>query len=212
MNKINRYALLLPLTLGLASIAKADTPGFESLLQGQQAPLRITASQLDSSYKRLKLGGDSGWLDLKVQTLTAQLGREFNVFYTKGEVLKVGNESYLVAYRPDIEIDPQAIDFHHHGDDGGAPTPATTKLAPKTPLVLSLLNLRTTSSLNEIRSFDAKQDLQTPGREPGGFATNPTPPWPGAFDLGQLHQSPASPQLHHNRIRKNAPHGVPGRA
>ncbi len=49
-----------------------------------------------------------------------------------------------------------------------AKPPAPEKLTPDTPLSLSLLNLRTSGSLTDIRPFDLNQEIADSGGAPGG--------------------------------------------
>ena len=81
------------------------------------------------------------------------------VYYTRGETVTLGSETYLVAYRPQIDAREmqQAMRF---GFDPGMEEAEPFRLARNMPLALSLLNLRTVGSLTNIRPFDPARDLE----------------------------------------------------
>jgi prepilin-type processing-associated H-X9-DG protein len=128
------------------------------VMAGRNLPLTIDVKDLNSSYRRFTIGYDSDIISYQVRMMGAKAGVEFGLYFTKGETITLGSETYLIAYRPQVRIDPQA--FQNHGPREAAPAKAA-KLRPNTKLALSLLNLRTTDSLNDIRPFDAKLDIES---------------------------------------------------
>jgi hypothetical protein len=129
---------------------------FDDLLSGRRMPLRIQLRSLTSQYRRIAVSGSSEMATWMRMIGAMQGGNDSNVYYTRGETAVIGGETYLLAYRPQVPIDVNA--FRNH-----APAPTEPqKLSPRTVLALSLLNLRTSGSLNDVRPFDRKLDMQSP--------------------------------------------------
>jgi hypothetical protein len=117
-----------------------------------------------------------------------------NNYYTKGETVTVGSETYMIAY-------------HFH--------PTLDKITAVAELTLSLLNLRTIGSLNNIHEFNLEQEIKTlerrrmqsqysiptlsnPSRNPLNLRTSPPPvSLPPNFRLptAPLPISPTPPSL-----------------
>jgi prepilin-type processing-associated H-X9-DG protein len=131
----------------------------QDLLAGRNLPLAIQAKNLDSSYRRLVVEGQPDIMSMKMRMMGVMAGVELGLYFTKGNTITVGSETYLVAYRPQTRIDPEV--FQHRGHGNAEPV-QPQRLRPNDRLALSLLNLRATTSLNDIRIFDPKQDLETP--------------------------------------------------
>ncbi|HEX8236980.1 MAG TPA: BON domain-containing protein [Abditibacteriaceae bacterium] len=136
--------------------AARQPANFTEMLSGKNLPLRLRMADLTSAYRRMVVSGASDAGGAFAALIAMQTGMETNVYYTKGQTVSLGGETYLVAYRPQVQVDPNAA--HHHGPRPVEPR----KLPPNMPLALSLLNLRTSGSLNDVRPFDAKEDMQTP--------------------------------------------------
>lgn len=123
-------------------------------------PYSISLAELNQSYFRLIVGSGADRVDLENQKAIPRGGLEFGLYFTRGAVVTMGSQSYLVAYRPEARLDPR--NFSRDDDLRSDDSPlGERKLSPKAKLVLSLLNLRSTAGLNEIRPFDTKQDVQT---------------------------------------------------
>jgi hypothetical protein len=146
--------------VGIAGTARAEDAASVAAAQisigGANLPSTMQLKDLDSSWKRLTLGGplDVGhW----VQALADYLGTPNpNFAYTKGQTISLGSETYLVAYRPTFK-GPGVMDMMMSAGGGTAPEPP--KLTGDTVLSLSLLNLRTVGSLDDIRSFDLNTEV-----------------------------------------------------
>jgi hypothetical protein len=155
--------------------AQDEAPGTSSasgatlsqVMAGRDLPLAITAKDLNSSYRRITIAGQPDIWSVQMRAAGIDLG----LYYTRGNTVAVGGQTYLVAYRPQIRIDPGMLNRHHgHGEE--APEPQ--RLRANTRLALSLLNLRSTDNLNDIRPFDAKQDLETPQQSTAASTRNLT--------------------------------------
>jgi prepilin-type processing-associated H-X9-DG protein len=136
--------------------AARQPANFSEMLSGKNLPLRIRMRDLTPAYRRMVVSGASDPSGMFAAIIAQQMGVETNIYYTRGQTVSLGGETYLVAYRPQVQVDPNAA--QHHGPRPVEPR----KLPPNTPLALSLLNLRTSGSLNDVRPFDPKEDMQTP--------------------------------------------------
>lgn len=154
------WTLVLPFAGLVAGPAAAQESGLDQILSGRSTPLSISPKDLNGDFRRMVVNDQSEMGNLQMLFIGAKTGVEFNLYFTKGETVSIGGEIYLIAYRPQTRIDPQIFNGHGPRDDKPAPP---QKLRPNAKLALSLLNLRTTSSLNDIRPFDAKLDVESPG-------------------------------------------------
>jgi hypothetical protein len=114
--------------------------------------------------------GQSEMSNLKTAVIGAKAGVELGLYFTKGDSVTLGSETYLIAYRPQTRINPEVFQQHGHGADDTPPRPL--KLRPNEKLALSLLNLRSTTSMNDIRPFNPEQDVETPQESNAASARN----------------------------------------
>lgn len=154
-------AFLLAGTLLAASVAghsqTISALDMSTLLRGDQTPLTHKLSDLDGTWRRLSVSASAdsanpgqAYLSLLSGTGTA------DYYYTQGQTETVGSETYLVAYhRQTPPFDFAALMRAGNSADPPKPIPLT----PDTVLSLSLLNLRTAGSLNDIRPFDMQQEI-----------------------------------------------------
>lgn len=66
-----------------------------------------------------------------------------NTYYTKGEMLTVGGELYLIAYHQPVSINNAALMRY------ASNMPTQPKMTPETMLSLCLLNLHSLGSLSD---------------------------------------------------------------
>lgn len=177
--------LLLTFGLALSSLAPAahsqdsappagpdGNSRFEQLTSGKSSPPTIKLKGLTKEWRRITVntqdtgmeryyGGFQGPL---LQELLADMG--VGVYYTRGQSVTLGNETYLIAYRIKRNITQQEMqDMMQNLYGGHGAQPARTgpkKFPPDTTLMLSLLNLRTTGSLNDLRPFDPQREIMGP--------------------------------------------------
>lgn len=142
-----------------ATSSRAGAVRMQDVMAGLNLPLVIAVKDLNRDYRRVIIGGQSDMMGLQMRMMGVMAGVEFGLYFTKGQTISLGGETYLIAYRPQTRIDPQAFQNRGHGNDT---PPEPTKLSPNTRFALSLLNLRSTDSLNDIRPFDPKQDIEGP--------------------------------------------------
>ncbi len=133
-----------------------------TLTSGRVMPLSIKAKDLTSEWRRLTVGS-AAEATLNATTITAI---DIGVYYTKGKTVSVGGETYLVAYRaqnnaaspPLAPVQGSAPGFG--ADINPLPQLPQRRLPRDATLTLSLLNLRTSGSLNDIRPVDPAQDIE----------------------------------------------------
>jgi len=156
MQKIKTgLATAVVLATGLSGApAHSQQVELKDFISGTKAPLSLQMKDLTTEYRRLVVTGQSD-MGTYMQMIGASVGVETNVYYTKGETVEMGGETYLLAYRPQMPIDPRVFNGGH-GEQ-----PVVTPPGRNTKLALSLLNLRTSGSLNDVRPFDAKKDIAT---------------------------------------------------
>lgn len=149
-------AVLAAAALACGQPAAADDDvTLKDVLSGNVYPLSLALKDLDSSWRRVNAGGqsDMGGLTQMFTSLVSAMGGTAG-FYTKGETVKLSGETYIIAYRPKAK----PLEFSMSGR--GQP-PKPEKLTPDTPLLLSLLSLRTAGSLTDIdiRLFDMEEEI-----------------------------------------------------
>ncbi|MEY2832784.1 MAG: hypothetical protein RLZZ574_2042, partial [Cyanobacteriota bacterium] len=142
---------------------------FQELISGKQAPLTKQFKDLDDSWRQIAISGQYEMADL-MKSWTSLFGADIynNIYYTQGKTVKVNDETYLVAYRLATSGEPLNINSlleNFMGSTAGltggdcASIGSPEKITPETTIALSLLNLKTIGSLNNVRSFDLKIDL-----------------------------------------------------
>lgn len=177
--------LILMMFLLLLSGSLLPYPAVASDLKqaiaGQNPPLTLRLKDLDQSWRRMSLGGESDSLGSIpfIGPLLQALGS--NAYYTQGQTIVLGNETFLVAYRITgmgsnlalLRSASAALPTSKQVE----PTPRKEEgLTPNTPLSLSLINFRTISSLNDIQPFNLKQEIENWQRLRSNateFKTNP---------------------------------------
>jgi hypothetical protein len=112
----------------------AADPNLSEILAGKTVPNTIKIKDLTPEWRAL---GTSGQFEFSntIQTMFSSFtGGAFNTsYYTRGQTIALAGETYMVAYSLQEQPD---------------------KITSETTLGLSLLNLKTIGSLNNIRSFN----------------------------------------------------------
>src|SRR5204863_3517397 len=95
------------------------------------------------------------------------------VYYTKGQAVTVGGQTFLVAYRyqkPATNIMQLAAEAEKSGKE---PDPTQLagggKMTPESPLSLCLLNVQRIAALQNIRPFDLNQEIAESAQAGGGL-------------------------------------------
>lgn len=161
---MRRIALVL-LLLVLALPANCQNTDFQELFSGHDFPLTLKLKDLNGDWRKLAVSGQND-IGHYLHAALSMFGSNprAGTRYTKGETVTVGGETYLIAYAAPMPI----LDFAAltHGGFGTVPI-KWLKLTPETPLTLSLLNLRTSGSLTDIRPFDLNEELAENAKEAG---------------------------------------------
>lgn len=127
--------------------------GIRELMSGQTYSLSMQLKELDSEWRRFTPGGGSEAGGLMAM-YAGMFGGAGNVYYSRGETVTIGSETYLIAYGRRT----RAIDMLSAMERG--PRSVRPKvLTGETALSLSLLNLRTVGSLTDIRAFNLEEEL-----------------------------------------------------
>ncbi|WP_319420462.1 hypothetical protein [Pleurocapsa sp. FMAR1] len=164
------------LTLTLAIITsiltysqKCLANDFQELISGKQAPLTRQLKDLNDSWRQVAISGQYEMADL-MKSWTSIFGADIynNIYYTQGKTVKVNDETYVIAYRlasSGKSLTITSLLKNVMGsvagltgtdcDSIGSPE----KITPETTIALSLLNLKTIGSLNNVRPFDLEKDL-----------------------------------------------------
>ena len=156
------FALLaLPLLAAAPAFSQSAAPapfgGLTPFLSGNQYPLSLTLKNLDESWRTFSLSGSSD-ASGQLQTYLALLtGGAQTTYYTQGVTVSRGGEEYLVAYHQKGTFDYAAL-----LKSGASTPPPAPKPTPNTLLLLSLLNLRSVGSLNDIQPFSLQAALNPP--------------------------------------------------
>ena len=145
-------AVIVFLIVNVASVTRADNSDLKELLSGKRAPLALKLKDLDASWRRVRVSpSDAG----AIPSMYAQLlgGGSAGVYYTKGEIVLVVGESYVIAYQHPVKtLDVMAL------YRGGNP-PGLEPLTAESPLTLALIQLRTAGTLGDIRPFNLDQEI-----------------------------------------------------
>lgn len=161
-------SILLPIFLLLGSVfTRADESSTSNLfaaLELRGMTQSIFAKDITSAWRMVRAGQSPEQEQLWRMMTHGQMPPDFGApFYTRGDVLTVGGESYLVAYRPQPERDPEKLRRQQRRAQmrqqrGETPD---TRLEENAVLVLSLLNLKSTGNLTDIHGFDPSRDILT---------------------------------------------------
>jgi hypothetical protein len=111
----------------------AAEPSLANILSGSNIPTSIKLKELTPEWRAMSTNGQ-----LEIGNLQAFIGlwgggAFATNYYTKGQTVVVGSETYIVAYSLLSLAD---------------------KISPEMPLSLSLLNLKTIGSMSNIRAFE----------------------------------------------------------
>ena len=128
--------------------AWGQTADLQSALSGSKFPLTLRIKDLDSGWRRITLGGPDALSAVAPQGLAQGLLdsiSQANFYYTKGEALTLGTETFLIAYHPAPRPDRDAVP-----PDAARPVFPP----PDTELTLSLINVRQIAELGDVRVLE----------------------------------------------------------
>jgi hypothetical protein len=158
-------ALLLATSM-FAYSQKCYAGNFQKIISGEQFSLTKQLKDLDSSWRQIAIGGqyEMGDLMKSWSSLFGAAGYN-NIYYTQGETVKINDETYVVAYR--LPASDKGLSFKSLFENAMSSfsaaecseTTSTEKIKPETAINLSLLNIKTIGSLNDVRPFNLKDEL-----------------------------------------------------
>ena len=122
-----------PVVSSTPKLLAAD-PSFADILKGTSIPTSIKLRDLTPEWRAMSTNGlfEIGNFQAFVGLFGG--GAFANNYYTKGQTVNIGSETYIVAY---------------------SLLSLAEKVSPDLPLNLSLLNLKTIGSMSNIRTFEA---------------------------------------------------------
>jgi prepilin-type processing-associated H-X9-DG protein len=162
---MKRFFLISLLVFGFGLLALASRPApaappvtaspanLAVVLRSGKYPFTVKASSLNSSWRKFDTSKNESNL------LARALGRASDralipIYYTRGQIVKLGSQDYLVAYYDKIPA-PSG----RGGDDEASPVQDLTKLDRKAILHITLLNLSAIGSLEGLSIFNPASDF-----------------------------------------------------
>lgn len=130
--------------LAITPSASCQTADFVSALSGDKHPLTMKLKDLDSSWRRMSVTKAAGIDVFPMLALGRGISTINDAYYTHGETVAVGSETFLVSYHYTLKL--SEINDLLQGSKA-LPLPQT----PETLLTLSLINIRQISSLDDVR-------------------------------------------------------------
>jgi hypothetical protein len=112
----------------------AGEPSLANVLSGNTVPTSIELKKLTPEWRAMSTNGQFEFGNFQAFISIFGGGSFATTYYTKGQTVSIGSETYIVAYSLLSLVE---------------------KVAPETLLNLSLLNLKTIGTMSNIRSFDA---------------------------------------------------------
>ncbi|AFY96494.1 hypothetical protein Cha6605_5623 [Chamaesiphon minutus PCC 6605] len=111
----------------------AADPSFADILKGNSIPTSIKLRELTPEWRAMSTNGQLEIGNFQAFVSLFGGGAFANNYYTKGQTVTIGSETYIVAY---------------------SILSLAERVAPDLTLNLSLLNLKTIGSMSNIRAFD----------------------------------------------------------
>jgi hypothetical protein len=125
------------------SVSVKPTPvviqGDLELFGSKNIPTSVRLRELNSSWRAMGTNGPLELGNFQMIVNSSAGGSFAATYYTKGETVTIGSETYIVAYSLFTLVD---------------------KVTPDLPLTLSLLNVKTIGSLSNIRPFDVFKETK----------------------------------------------------
>ena len=161
------HAAIVAVLLTLIPPVSCRGADFKDLLSGKTCPLTVKLGDLDKDWRRISIrsgGSVSGNISVSVSGNQASSSSQNNIaeligkrnYLTRGRILSANGQVYLVAYHlPGGGLDLQAL-IQAMGTK--SPLEAAI-LNPESILPLSLLDVKSMGSLDDIRPYDMKREI-----------------------------------------------------
>ena len=164
----HNHFLVLATILLLAMPVASWGSDLAKLLSGGLCPLSAKLMDLGTEWRRVTIhggGGANGNVEMNVNGSSQGQTQQNNVlgtweggqsYLTKGQTISADGQTYLVAYR----LPGTALDFSALLQAMATKTlPQAEILKPESSLRLSLLNVRSIGTIEDIREFDMKWEI-----------------------------------------------------
>lgn len=158
-----RPAVVLP----AAPLAREAT--MADVLSGKLLPQTISLKDLNPSFWRVAFSMVNPSANSTLALITGMPGQGGDVIYTRGDVVSVGGEQFLVSYKLNARL-PGIMELTQPARRG---KPLTPKVTAESTLGLTLHNMRQVSSFGEMRPFNLEKDIRELSAGPVGFAPPP---------------------------------------
>jgi hypothetical protein len=163
----------------------AAEPTLASILSGNNIPTSIKLKELTPEWRAMSTNGQ-----LEIGNLQAFIGlwgggAFATNYYTKGQTVAVGSETYIVAY---------------------SLLSLTDKVSPDMPLSLSLLNLKTIGSMSNIRAFEPIAETKLLEKQLASLQTTNmfTPPTGDEKTKDDVPPPPEEPAVKPTKVRSKS--------
>ena len=142
---------------------------FAALLSGRNAPLSLKMNDLKTGWRRMTITALPQNDDMRQAFAWAEtdnfgsrlldaLGVSPGTYFSRGQTVAVGGDSFLIAYR--VRFTPGDLDGMPKNDPGVArATEILTRFLRGRTLDLSLLNLKNIGNLSDIRPFSIETQV-----------------------------------------------------
>jgi hypothetical protein len=117
----------------------AAEPSLANVLSGNSVPTSIKLKDLTPEWRAMSTNGQFEFGNFQAFINVFGGGAFATNYYTKGQTVSIGSETYIVAYSLLSLVD---------------------KVSPEMPLNLSLLNLKTIGSMSNIRAFETLSETK----------------------------------------------------
>lgn len=142
---------LVPVRIQRAQAQEATPASLMDLTAGATYPLTLLMKDLDEKWRRVSITAQGEANPMAMFGLGTVPS---DVYYTQGKMVKLGDETFIVAYRETAAL----VNFMAMMR-GQAATKAPEPVSPQTALTLAYLNLRSISSLKNIAPFDLRAEI-----------------------------------------------------
>jgi hypothetical protein len=137
-NSASVFAISINANRTVAQAVPVDA-GLSNIFSGNKIPTSIKLKELNPEWRGMSTNGPVEIGNLQMLVNTSAGGSFSATYYTKGQTVTIGSETYIVAYSLLSMVE---------------------KVTPELPLNLSLLNLKTVGSLSNIRPFDVAKETK----------------------------------------------------
>jgi hypothetical protein len=137
-NSASVFAISINANRTIAQAVPVDA-GLSNIFSGNKIPTSIKLKELNPEWRGMSTNGPVEIGNLQMLVNTSAGGSFSATYYTKGQTVTIGSETYIVAYSLLSMVE---------------------KVTPELPLNLSLLNLKTVGSLSNIRPFDVAKETK----------------------------------------------------